>query len=270
MSLYDVLDDISQRKILKTDMGDNRVFGVMVGSVAKNYDKDHAGYVFVKIPTRDTDDSIFQWARVAMASAGKSWGQYFIPEVDDQVLLAFEDGLFERPYVIACLPKDSDSYLKAGFNENNQIKGIYTRTGNTIQFDDCDDDKGAKDKITIKTGGDAHEIIMDNENSKIVISDKDGKNSVTMMTEKGKMTIKSATDLTIQIGDGVTMKMSDQTGAVSIQCKSFKVEASNQISLKTDGSMKLEGSQVQAAANSMLKLESSGMVKVSGTPVSVG
>ncbi|MFI3313721.1 MAG: phage baseplate assembly protein V [Eubacteriales bacterium] len=270
MGLYDIIDDISERNILKTDMGDNRVFGVTVGTVAKNYDKDHAGYVFVSIPTRDTSDKIFQWARLAMLSAGKSWGHYFVPEVDDQVLLAFEDGIFERPYVIACLPKDSDSYLKAGFHEQNQIKGIYTRTGNTIQFDDCDDDKGAKDKITVMTGGKEHKILLDNENSKIVISDKDGKNSVTMMTEDGKMTINAATELTIKIGDGVTMKMSDQTGSVSIQCKEFKVSASSQINMKTDGSLKLDGSQVQVAANSMVKVESSGMLKLGGTPVSVG
>ena len=74
MGLFDVIDEIAEQQIMKTDTGDNRIFGVMVGVVAKNYDKDMPGRVCVTIPVRDKDANELQWARVAMLSHGKNWG----------------------------------------------------------------------------------------------------------------------------------------------------------------------------------------------------
>ena len=110
MGLFDIIDEIAESQIMKTDTGDNRIFGVMVGTVAKNYDKDMPGRVCVTIPVRDTEANELQWARVAMPSHGKGWGHYFQPEVGDQVLLAFEQGNIEKPYVIGCVPKESNSF----------------------------------------------------------------------------------------------------------------------------------------------------------------
>ena len=55
MGLFDVIDDITEKQVMKTDTGDNRIFGVVVGQVAKNYDKDMPGRVCVTVPTRDKD-----------------------------------------------------------------------------------------------------------------------------------------------------------------------------------------------------------------------
>ena len=99
MGLFDVIDDITEKQVMKTDTGDNRIFGVVVGQVAKNYDKDMPGRVCVTVPTRDKDANELKWARVAMPSSGSKWGHYFLPEVGDQVLLVFEQGNIEKPYV---------------------------------------------------------------------------------------------------------------------------------------------------------------------------
>ena len=119
MGLFDVIDQIAENQIMKTETGDNRIFGVMVGTVAKNYDQDMPGRVCVTIPVRDEEANELKWARVAMPSQGKNWGIYFQPEIGDQVLLAFEQGNIEKPYVIGCVPKDSNAFLKKAYDKDN-------------------------------------------------------------------------------------------------------------------------------------------------------
>lgn len=93
MGLYDEIDRITEKQIMKTETGDNRIFGVMLGIVAKNYDKNMPGRVCVTIPVRDQEANELKWARVSMPSSGSKWGHYFLPEVGDMVLLAFEKGI---------------------------------------------------------------------------------------------------------------------------------------------------------------------------------
>ena len=45
MGLYDVIDDIAEKQVMKTDTGDNRILGVVIGQIVKNYDKDMPGRV---------------------------------------------------------------------------------------------------------------------------------------------------------------------------------------------------------------------------------
>ena len=113
MGLYDVIDDIAEKQVMKTDTGDNRILGVVIGQIVKNYDKDMPGRVCVAVPVRDQSANELQWVRVAMPSGGSGWGHYFLPEAGDQVLLAFEQGNIEKPYVIGCIPKDSDQIGRA-------------------------------------------------------------------------------------------------------------------------------------------------------------
>ena len=75
MGLFDVIDDIAEKQVMKTDTGDNRIFGVVIGQIAKNYDKDMPGRVCVCVPVRDEDANELQWARVAMPSGGSGWGR---------------------------------------------------------------------------------------------------------------------------------------------------------------------------------------------------
>lgn len=136
MGLYDVIDNIAEKQVMKTDTGDNRILGVVIGQIVKNYDKDMPGRVCVAVPVRDQSANELQWVRVAMPSGGSGWGHYFLPEAGDQVLLAFEQGNIEKPYVIGCIPKDSDQILKKSVDEDNQYKKIVTRNGNTLYFED--------------------------------------------------------------------------------------------------------------------------------------
>ncbi len=270
MGLFDVIDDIAEKQVMKTDTGDNRIFGVVIGQIAKNYDKDMPGRVCVCVPVRDEDANELQWARVAMPSGGSGWGHYFLPEAGDQVLLAFEQGNIEKPYVIGCIPKDSDQILRKSVDEDNQYKKIVTRNGNTIYFEDNKEGDGDKDKIRITTAGGGHRIELDNEKRMILLSDEDGTNLIRMKTEDGQMEITAEKKLTIKVGDNIEMILNGSNGAVSLKASKIHIEASGNIETKSNGAMKMQAGNVSVEANASLKLNSSGLAGLSGTPIKLG
>ena len=270
MSFYDMIGEISDRQATKTETGDTRINGVVVGIVAKNYDKDMPGRVCVTIPTRDNKANELQWARQALPGSGKGWGHYFLPEVGDQVLLAFEGGNIEKPYIIGCLPMDNSKLLSKTVDEHNQYKRIMTRNGSAVIFEDNKEGDGEKDKITVETAGQSHQILLDNENKIIRVNDKKKENMIELSTEDGQMTIKAMKKLTIQVGDNVKVILSGDTGAVQIEANEFTVKASKSATVKTDGTLKLEGAQINQSASSMYKAQSNGMVNISGSPIKIG
>jgi uncharacterized protein involved in type VI secretion and phage assembly len=270
MALYDIIDEIAGKQITKSDTGDPRVYGAMIGIVAKNYDKDMPGRVCVTIPTRKEDANELQWARVAHPSGGKVWGHYFLPETGDQVLIVFEGGNIEKPYVVGCVSKDKDKFLSQSVDKDNTIKRIVTRHGSELKFEDKDESEGDKDRITLTTAKTKHTLKLDNENGLIELTDKEGKNSIRMKTVDGTMNIKAKSRITIEVGDGIKLIMNGETGAVRLECKELNVSATRKLSAKTDGMMKIDASQVGANASSMCKIDSGGIVSIAGSPVKIG
>ncbi|MGO5096789.1 phage baseplate assembly protein V [Agathobaculum sp. LCP25S3_E8] len=227
----------------------------------------------MSIPTRDDGANELHWARLVQPLSGKEWGYYFLPEVGDQVLLAFENGNIEKPYVIGGVPLDNNKFLTGSVDANNKIKRIVTKHGSTIVFEDnAQDEKGGQDKIIIQTAGKEHTIEMDNGGDQITIKDQKGNNSIVIATAEGQgsITIKAESRLTIKVGDTIKLDMSGESGTVKLSANDFKVEASKMASVQTDGMLKLEGSTVTEKASSVLKLESSGAATMTGSPIKIG
>lgn len=291
MALFDIIEDVSKKQIEKTDTGDGRIMGVMLGKVVKNYDKDMPGRVQLMLLSReqssdqssggsqeDADASRILWAKVVMPSSGQSWGHYFIPEVGDLVLVTFEQGNIERAYVIGCIPKTKDKILTGSTNEKNKFKKITTRYGSTITFEDVakeegeEGDDGAKDKIRIETANQSHKIILNNEKKQIQIQDKEGNNKIVLDTDadKGHIQITAAKKLTIKVGDGIELVMNSSSNTVTLKTGKFKVEATEGINMESNARAELKGANASIEGSSMLKLESSGPVVIGGKPVKLG
>lgn len=270
MGLFDVLDEITEKQITKTETGDNRIFGVMSGIVAKNYDKEMPGRICVTIPVRDAAANELKWARVAMPSSGEKWGHYFLPEVGDQVLLAFEQGNIEKPYVIGCIPKDNNKFLRDAVDLDNQYKKIMTKNGNAIVFEDNKVGTGENDKIEITTPERQHSIKLDNEKKEISIKDKEGNNQIILKTETGVMEITAEKKLVIKVGDNINVTMNGTNGTVSIECDKFNVKGGNGIIMESNASTKVSGANLTLEATSALKASSSGTTVIQGTPIKIG
>lgn len=289
MALFDILEDVSKKQVEKTDTGDSRIMGLMLGRVIKNYDKNMPGRVCVILLSREegegeeTDNTRRLWARVVEPSSGGSWGHYFIPEIGDLVLVAFEQGNIERAYVIGCIPKTNDKILTSSINEKNLYKKIVTKNGNSIIFEDVNEDQGGgaqggggnpgeKDKITVKTALDMHHVILDNEKKMMEIADKEKKNFLRFSTdqEKGHIEITAAKKITVKVGDNITLTMNGETGAVTLKAKKLTVQADDSIALESQSRTEIKGANVKAEASGSLKLSSGGPAELSGTPVKLG
>lgn len=271
MGIYNVLDDISKKQILKTEGGDNRIFGVVVGIVTKNYSEKLKGRVCVQIPTRDATKDKCYWCRVAMPSSGKKYGHYFLPEIGDQVLVVFEHGNIERPYVIGCIPHDNDKFLTDSVKEKNSIKRIVTRNGNSIVFTDDDESNadGDKDKIEIFTPKQEHKLILDNKAHMITLSHKDPKKaSVNMKTDSGEITIQCEKKLMIKVGDKITMTFSGDNGTVEINATNFKVKDVTNVEMVGSSKFNVQFPNSTMEGSTAVKLVG-GSAKISGSTISL-
>ena len=201
MSLYDLLSTGKQ------GAGGN-VTGVAVGIVTNNKDPEGMGRVKVKFPWRESEDESF-WARIATLMAGKDRGSFFLPEVGDEVLVAFEQNDINYPFVLGALWNGKDTPPETNQDGKNNIKKIKSRSGHEIIFDDNSEQKKEKVEIHTKAG---HSVILDDSSGaeKIEIKDKTGSNSIVIDSAQNSMTLESSTKLkiksqTIEIESGTTM-----------------------------------------------------------------
>ena len=119
-----------------------KYYGVTVGRVINMLDPMTLGRVQVQLPFIDSLD-LSPWARIAVPMAGQLSGFYFIPNIGDEVLVAFEQGDVNVPYIIGSLwnaaaPPPMPSPVP-------QIRAIRTLTGNQIVFTE------APPSITVQT-----------------------------------------------------------------------------------------------------------------------
>jgi len=152
-------------------------YGVYPALVTDLQDPDGQGRVKIKLPwSPDTGSASYEvWARVATMMGGNNRGTWFIPDVDDEVLVSFEGGNPRRPYVVGGLWNGKDSAPEK-MDSNNNLKTILSRTGIRITMDDT---SGAV-KLRMETPG-GHSIVLDDGQLSITVQDSNG-NSMTMET----------------------------------------------------------------------------------------
>jgi Uncharacterized protein conserved in bacteria len=182
-------EDISISNFTEFIKKDEKVFGVMIGLVIKNdsandSEKPGPGLVKIQIPLLGMKES--NWARIASFMAGKERGAFFIPEVGDEVLVAFENGDVNKPFVIGALWNGKDTPPEKNSDGKNDIRIIKSRSGNVIQFSD----KSGGEKITI------------NSTKDIEISAPNGKLSITAK----EIEIKSTSTAKIEASSDMTIK----------------------------------------------------------------
>ena len=116
-----------------TDSQDKRVYGVTAATVVNNVDTLGLGRVQINLPFRP---DLQPWARVAVPQAGNGRGTYFIPQIGDEVLVAFDKGDVTEPYVIGSLWNSSDSPPVRLPTDATTRRLIRTPLGHDIDFDE--------------------------------------------------------------------------------------------------------------------------------------
>ena len=233
MSITDIFEETSKKYMNKSLVGDTIVQGVMVGIVVENNNKQFPGMVRVQIPTRDKDKNILQWMKVISFMGGKTWGMYCIPEIDDEVVIVFENGNINNAYVIGTIFKSDSQMLSDNYTDENYKKVLLTKGKNTIAIDDEAD----KQKINIQTNK-GHTFSLDDEKNLISVKDKDGKNSIEIDTEKGTINVKADSKLVVDI-NGVKVEMIGDSKKISVNCDTITVKANQQVSVEGQTQLQL-------------------------------
>lgn len=154
-------------------MSETVLHGVYEATVTDVLDPEALGRVRVRLTSRKVTGLDRAWARLATLMAGDRRGTWFVPDVGDQVLVAFEGGDPRRPYVVGALWNDS------------------ARPPETM------DAAGANPRRVIATGGGTR-IAVDDELQRVEIRDANG-NSIVLepsgisITASAKLTISAST-----------------------------------------------------------------------------
>lgn len=170
-----------------------RWYGVVVALVTDVRDPDGLGRVKVKLPWAPDagGDRYEAWARIATLMGGRNRGTWLIPDVDDEVLVAFGDGDPRTPYVVGGLWNGADAPpASMDATGRNTRKVIRSRNGVSVTLDDED----GQERFEVETPGGQRITLRDGPGS-IEAVDAGG-NSVTLGT--GGVTIASSATVTVQ------------------------------------------------------------------------
>lgn len=266
---------------------------MMVGVVSNNNDPKKWGRVRVKFPTL-TEEHESNWARVVSVGAGAARGFDCLPEVNDEVLVAFEHGDIHRPYVIGGVWNGTDAppevVTDSVVNGKVRLRTFKTRLGHKLQF--VEEDKAPTKKgVYLNTIG-GHNLRL-NDSDKFAELETTGghkfraddTSKVISLTSTGDITIKTGTsgttkDLTI---NAANMTLTATTN-ITLKVGANKIVISNsgvviegaQVQVKGTGSAKMEAPLINVEATgantikgAMVNVDASGIAVIKGSLVKI-
>ncbi|MCB2179899.1 VgrG-related protein [bacterium] len=252
--------------LLGNERPSNKIDGVVIGIVTDINDPQQLGRVKVKYPWMPEYRSAeleSSWARLAITGGGKNRGIYFLPEINDEVLVAFERGDMNYPYIVGALWNKKDAPPEGKPLAPNK--------------------KEVAERIIRSASG--HIIVLDDTSGseKILIQDKTKKNSITIDSKTNAMTIKTEGDFTIEAGGKFIVK-STQDMNLETKGKASLASTSNlQLESKAGAKMKagtsevdlqmagasLKGTKVDVQSNTATSVKGNAMVEIQGGIVKI-
>lgn len=189
--------------------------GVAVAIVCNNTDDSGQGRVKVKYPWY-TNPTESYWARVATPMAGGNRGLYFIPEVDDEVLVAFDRGDVRFPYIIGSLWNGRARAPENNASGKNDRRVIRSRKGHSLSFDD-----GEAGQVRLALN-DGKTLTINDDGIRI----DDGKgNSLLIDSQGGQLTVQAAKKL-------------------SLKAPAISIESSGTLEIKAGATLTLQGAMI--------------------------
>jgi uncharacterized protein involved in type VI secretion and phage assembly len=170
-----------------------RWYGVYPAKVVSVKDDAKQGRVQVELMTVPGGNETFRvWARLATLMAGPGRGSFIVPEVGDEVLVAFQAGDVRHPFVVGALWNGLDApptQMDAG--GKNDLRVLKTRSGHVLEFDD-----GSAPKITLTTPSGCKLVLDDAGGGKITLGHPSG--SKIELDASGGITIQAMSTMTLQ------------------------------------------------------------------------
>jgi len=237
------------------------VISALVSDVS-GADAGQDGRVRLTFPSL-SDDYVSGWARLAQPGAGAERGAVVLPEVGDEVLVAFESGRFDRPFVLGGLYNGKDlphggwgSFVDAG---SVVRRSFASRSGMVVEFLE----KAGEESLRISSNGGAQHVTLTQTADKGI-----------QIISEGSVTVVAKRDATVTVDGDVTVTASQ--GAIALSARKIALDASAELAISApkvsvDGSATLDlaGGAVGVKATGTAELSATGVTVVKGSVVRI-
>jgi uncharacterized protein involved in type VI secretion and phage assembly len=184
---------------------DQSFYGLVQAVVVDNEDPLGEGRVRVTIPSLHQSMET-EWCRVCQLYAGNGYGSFFVPEKNDEVLIACVYGDLNEPIVIGGLYNGKDKPAGKHKNSDNlDQKLIRTKGKHQVLLDDSANAK----KIELKSSAN-QSVLLDDQANKVVVSTGGGQ-TITLEKNGGAITITTTGGQQVKLDGSGTITLSGQT-----------------------------------------------------------
>jgi hypothetical protein len=231
-----------------------RIEGVAVGLVSEVDAK--LGRVKVKFPWMDPPQKS-HWAPIASLLSGKKRGARFMPEPEDEALIAFDRGQFDHPYVVGFLWNGAD---EAPDNEKTN-RVVVTPGGHELRFEDKDGDR----RIVLKTA-DNHVLTLDDKAKSVTLESKQG-HKLEILDQSGRVTLatKSGGKVTLDDVPGKAV-VEASANKIALDPQGITIEAPGMVNVKSTGMTTVEATGVMnVKSTAVMNIQSSAAMNITAT-----
>ena len=243
--------------------------GIYVGTVTDNNHPDGEYRVRVAIPSLHDNQNTY-WARVGTMMAGNEMGAFWLPEVGDEVIVAFANGCDYQPIVLGSLWNGQDLSVQSvtASPDNNDLSASnsaqdgannyrfwHTRSGHTFLFSDED---GAE-LITLRTPA-SNELLLDDGNEIIKLYDSNNSQWLEIDVAGKK--------ITLQTDEGDIHIEAKET--ISVQCKNFELNADETITVESGTTSDwTAGDKITVDGGADIDITASGNINEKGSKINM-
>ena len=245
--------------------------------VMDNQDPEKLGRIRVQFLWQKEQDAelMTPWIRIAQPHGGDNKGFYFIPEIEEEVMVDFENGNAEKPYVVGTLWHGQQLPGDKWYTDSNDVKAIRTRNGHTIEIHDEGDDgfiriyDNEKENYILTFSTDDKLIKLESTGNIELHAEKD-----IIMKAGGNMEIEVEGDQTVKVKGKESIEVQgdqsiDVKGKIAQKASQDLTAEGMNVSLKANSKMSLESTQIEQKASATMKLDGGGMLEAKGGMVKI-
>lgn len=234
--------------------GAQRMPGVVSALVSDIDDPQGQGRVRLAFPYL-SDDYVSSWARTVHAGAGAKRGAVVLPEVGDEVLVAFEAGRFDHPFVLGGLYNGVDEPAGgwSSVQKGGEVvrRSFTSRTGMNLVFTE----EPGTETVEITTSGGAQRVTLT----------QTAQQGIEIISE-GPVTVTAKADATITADQG---KVAVSAASIEMRASgAVKIEGAT-VSVKGSGSAEVEGGTLALKGQGTAELSAGGATTVRGAVVKI-
>ncbi|WP_418959683.1 VgrG-related protein [Streptomyces tritici] len=246
-------------------LAQDRIGGLVSATVTDTRDPEGRGRVKLTFPWLD-GEYVSDWARTAEAG-GKGGGGVFGPEVGDEVLVGFEQGRVDHPYVLGGLyngqdkPSAHEAPLVDSTSGATNRRSLVSRSGNRLELlDAANGPKG----VRLATGDGKLTLHLDQKATSVTVH-SDGKVEITA---RESVTVKADSGITLDAGTG-KLELSGQSVQVTAQTGVEVDGGAGALKFQTNGQVNVKGTTVGVDGQASTEIKGGASCSISAALVRI-